>query len=151
MPDEQSSKHRAIIARASEPLEPQGGLVALLGSLAPRNAIRKRSAEIQRESGAGRLLLEVDRTLWRRPSNFGFVPKACDWLDVPKGCFSVNGSDEMMTPPGATRHQQSCILTLHGAGDRVSLTPNPLVDRVYPCFGAPTKSGRRGAHGNRGT
>jgi len=35
--------HR-IISRASEPLEPQGGLVALFGNLAPRGAILKRSA-----------------------------------------------------------------------------------------------------------
>ncbi|MBX2838200.1 MAG: dihydroxy-acid dehydratase [Gammaproteobacteria bacterium] len=35
--------HR-IIAKASEPLEPQGGLVALFGNIAPRGAILKRSA-----------------------------------------------------------------------------------------------------------
>ncbi|UTS82627.1 IlvD/Edd family dehydratase [Phaeobacter piscinae] len=35
--------HR-IISRASEPLEPQGGLVALFGNLAPRGAILKRAA-----------------------------------------------------------------------------------------------------------
>ena len=35
--------HR-IIAKASDPLEPQGGLVALFGNLAPRGAILKRSA-----------------------------------------------------------------------------------------------------------
>ena len=35
--------HR-IISKASEPLEPQGGLVALFGNLAPRGAILKRSA-----------------------------------------------------------------------------------------------------------
>ena len=35
---------RAVIAAAADPLEPQGGLVALFGSLAPRGAILKRSA-----------------------------------------------------------------------------------------------------------
>ena len=35
--------HR-VIAKASEPLEPEGGLVALFGNLAPRGAILKRSA-----------------------------------------------------------------------------------------------------------
>ena len=35
---------RGVIAPADEPLEPQGGLVALFGSLAPRGAILKRSA-----------------------------------------------------------------------------------------------------------
>ncbi|MDH3741744.1 MAG: dihydroxy-acid dehydratase [Hyphomicrobiales bacterium] len=35
---------RSVIASASEPLEPQGGLVALFGSLAPGGAILKRSA-----------------------------------------------------------------------------------------------------------
>ncbi|WP_138465824.1 IlvD/Edd family dehydratase [Poseidonocella sp. HB161398] len=35
--------HR-VIARAAEPLEPEGGLVALFGNLAPRGAILKRSA-----------------------------------------------------------------------------------------------------------
>lgn len=35
---------RRIISRAAEPLEPQGGLVALFGNLAPRGAILKRSA-----------------------------------------------------------------------------------------------------------
>ncbi|ESR27178.1 IlvD/Edd family dehydratase [Lutibaculum baratangense] len=35
---------RKVIASASEPYEPQGGLVALFGSLAPRGAILKRSA-----------------------------------------------------------------------------------------------------------
>ena len=35
---------RRVIAPADEPLEPQGGLVALFGSLAPRGAILKRSA-----------------------------------------------------------------------------------------------------------
>ncbi|MGI9374366.1 MAG: dihydroxy-acid dehydratase [Hyphomicrobiales bacterium] len=35
---------RNIIAEIDEPLEPQGGLVALFGSLAPRGAILKRSA-----------------------------------------------------------------------------------------------------------
>jgi dihydroxy-acid dehydratase len=35
---------RKVIASANEPLEPQGGLVALFGSLAPRGAILKRSA-----------------------------------------------------------------------------------------------------------
>lgn len=35
---------REVIASADEPLEPEGGLVALFGSLAPRGAILKRSA-----------------------------------------------------------------------------------------------------------
>jgi dihydroxy-acid dehydratase len=35
---------RAVIASADEPLEPQGGLVALFGNLAPKGAILKRSA-----------------------------------------------------------------------------------------------------------
>ncbi|MEP7030199.1 MAG: dihydroxy-acid dehydratase, partial [Pseudolabrys sp.] len=35
---------RTIIAERSKPLEPQGGLVALFGNLAPRGAILKRSA-----------------------------------------------------------------------------------------------------------
>ena len=35
---------RAIIAARDEPLEPQGGLVALFGNLAPNGAILKRSA-----------------------------------------------------------------------------------------------------------
>lgn len=35
---------RSVIASAGNPLEPQGGLVALFGSLAPRGAILKRSA-----------------------------------------------------------------------------------------------------------
>jgi len=35
---------RAIIAERKKPLEPQGGLVALFGNLAPRGAILKRSA-----------------------------------------------------------------------------------------------------------
>jgi dihydroxy-acid dehydratase len=35
---------RGIIARRAKPLEPQGGLVALFGNLAPRGAILKRSA-----------------------------------------------------------------------------------------------------------
>ncbi|MCW5683784.1 MAG: dihydroxy-acid dehydratase [Pseudolabrys sp.] len=35
---------RAVIAARSEPLEPQGGLVALFGNLAPQGAILKRSA-----------------------------------------------------------------------------------------------------------
>ena len=35
---------RRVIATAEEPLEPQGGLVALFGNLAPRGAILKRSA-----------------------------------------------------------------------------------------------------------
>jgi len=35
---------RNVIAPASEPIEPQGGLLALFGSLAPRGAILKRSA-----------------------------------------------------------------------------------------------------------
>ncbi len=39
---------RRIIATAEEPLEPQGGLVALFGSLAPRGAILKRSAADKR-------------------------------------------------------------------------------------------------------
>jgi len=35
---------RKVIAGAAEPLEPEGGLVALFGSLAPRGAVFKRSA-----------------------------------------------------------------------------------------------------------
>ena len=35
---------RSIIAERTKPLEPQGGLVALFGNLAPRGAILKRSA-----------------------------------------------------------------------------------------------------------
>ena len=35
---------RAVIAAADKPLEPQGGLVALFGNLAPKGAILKRSA-----------------------------------------------------------------------------------------------------------
>jgi dihydroxy-acid dehydratase len=35
---------RAIIAEAKKPLEPEGGLVALFGNLAPKGAILKRSA-----------------------------------------------------------------------------------------------------------
>ncbi|MEY8827913.1 IlvD/Edd family dehydratase [Sedimentitalea sp. XS_ASV28] len=41
--DEGWVDHR-VIAEAAEPLEPQGGLVALFGNLAPRGAILKRSA-----------------------------------------------------------------------------------------------------------
>jgi dihydroxy-acid dehydratase len=41
--DEGWVDHR-VIAKASEPLEPQGGLVALFGNLAPKGAILKRSA-----------------------------------------------------------------------------------------------------------
>ncbi|MFY0690511.1 MAG: dihydroxy-acid dehydratase [Paracoccaceae bacterium] len=39
--------HR-IIAKAEDPLEPQGGLVALFGNIAPRGAILKRSAADER-------------------------------------------------------------------------------------------------------
>ncbi len=39
---------RTVIASAKEPLEAQGGLVALFGSLAPRGAILKRSAADER-------------------------------------------------------------------------------------------------------
>ena len=39
---------RKVIASAKEPLEAQGGLVALFGSLAPRGAILKRSAADER-------------------------------------------------------------------------------------------------------
>jgi dihydroxy-acid dehydratase len=35
---------RDVVAKADSPIEPQGGLVALFGSLAPRGAILKRSA-----------------------------------------------------------------------------------------------------------
>src|SRR5581483_8842903 len=35
---------RTIIAEASKPLEPEGGLVALFGNLAPKGAVLKRSA-----------------------------------------------------------------------------------------------------------
>ena len=47
---------RRVIKPASAPLEPQGGLVALFGSLAPDGAIIKRSAATPvavREDGAG--------------------------------------------------------------------------------------------------
>ncbi|MCB1471673.1 MAG: dihydroxy-acid dehydratase [Rhodobiaceae bacterium] len=44
---------RSVIASADKPLEPEGGLVALFGSLAPRGAILKRSA-------ADRTLFEKD-------------------------------------------------------------------------------------------
>ena len=37
-----------VISKASEPLEPQGGLVALFGNIAPRGAILKRSAADER-------------------------------------------------------------------------------------------------------
>ncbi|MGB5560153.1 MAG: dihydroxy-acid dehydratase, partial [Paracoccaceae bacterium] len=39
--------HR-IISKASDPLEPQGGLIALFGNIAPRGAILKRSAADER-------------------------------------------------------------------------------------------------------
>jgi dihydroxy-acid dehydratase len=42
--DEETWVDRAVIASAEEPLEPQGGLVALFGNLAPKGAILKRSA-----------------------------------------------------------------------------------------------------------
>ena len=35
---------RGVIASADDPLEPEGGLIALFGNLAPRGAILKRSA-----------------------------------------------------------------------------------------------------------
>ncbi len=41
---EDAPPDRSVIASAEAPLEPQGGLVALFGSLAPRGAILKRSA-----------------------------------------------------------------------------------------------------------
>ena len=41
---EEGPVDRNVIASASQPLEPEGGLVALFGSLAPRGAILKRSA-----------------------------------------------------------------------------------------------------------
>jgi dihydroxy-acid dehydratase len=42
--DKDAFVDRAIIAERKEPLEPQGGLVALFGNLAPQGAILKRSA-----------------------------------------------------------------------------------------------------------
>jgi dihydroxy-acid dehydratase len=42
--EEDAYVDRTVIAAASEPVEPVGGLVALFGSLAPRGAILKRSA-----------------------------------------------------------------------------------------------------------
>ncbi len=42
--DEGAYVDRAVIASADAPIEPQGGLVALFGSLAPQGAILKRSA-----------------------------------------------------------------------------------------------------------
>ena len=42
--DEGAYVDRAVIAAADTPIEPQGGLVALFGSLAPQGAILKRSA-----------------------------------------------------------------------------------------------------------
>jgi dihydroxy-acid dehydratase len=42
--DEDYPVDRGVIASAEKPLEPQGGLVALFGSLAPNGAILKRSA-----------------------------------------------------------------------------------------------------------
>jgi dihydroxy-acid dehydratase len=42
--DKESWVDRAIIAERKSPLEPQGGLVALFGNLAPQGAILKRSA-----------------------------------------------------------------------------------------------------------
>jgi dihydroxy-acid dehydratase len=42
--DDQYPIDRSVIASAEKPLEPQGGLVALFGSLAPNGAILKRSA-----------------------------------------------------------------------------------------------------------
>jgi dihydroxy-acid dehydratase len=42
--DAEAFVDRTIIAACSEPLEPQGGLVALFGNLAPKGAILKRSA-----------------------------------------------------------------------------------------------------------
>jgi dihydroxy-acid dehydratase len=42
--DDEGPVDRNVIAGAATPLEPEGGLVALFGSLAPRGAILKRSA-----------------------------------------------------------------------------------------------------------
>jgi dihydroxy-acid dehydratase len=42
--DDEAYVDRTIIAARSQPFEPQGGLVALFGNLAPRGAILKRSA-----------------------------------------------------------------------------------------------------------
>jgi dihydroxy-acid dehydratase len=42
--DDDSWVDRMVIAPADKPLEPQGGLVALFGNLAPRGAVLKRSA-----------------------------------------------------------------------------------------------------------
>jgi dihydroxy-acid dehydratase len=42
--DKQDFVDRAVVRSLAEPLQPQGGLVALFGSLAPRGAILKRSA-----------------------------------------------------------------------------------------------------------
>jgi dihydroxy-acid dehydratase len=42
--DDDSWVDRTVIAPADKPLEPQGGLVALFGNLAPRGAVLKRSA-----------------------------------------------------------------------------------------------------------
>ena len=63
---------RTIIAERNKPLEPQGGLVALFGNLAPQGAILKRSAADSnlfetRGQGGGFLLARRSRRAHRRP------------------------------------------------------------------------------------
>ena len=67
---------RTIIAARDKPFEPQGGLVALFGNLAPKGAILKRSAADEkavraRGRGGGVLLARRSRRAHRRPDARG--------------------------------------------------------------------------------
>ena len=69
--DDKSYVDRTIIATRDKPLEPEGGLVALFGNLAPKGAILKRSAADAetvraRGQGGGVLLARRSRRAHRR-------------------------------------------------------------------------------------
>ena len=86
---------REVIARADNPLEPEGGLIALFGNLAPRGAILKRSA--------------ADRSLFEKKARavvFSSLKDLSERIDHPD--LDV-GPDDALVLQNAGPRSESCM------------------------------------------
>lgn len=145
---------RKVIAPAADPFEPEGGLVALFGSLAPRGAIMKRSAAdptlFEREARA--VVFESLEDLSRRiddpdldvtaddalvlknagPTSGAAMPEA-GYLPIPKKLAAKGVKDMIRISDARMSGTAFGTIVLHVAPDAASAGPLAVVrdgDRI---------------------
>jgi dihydroxy-acid dehydratase len=127
---------RSIIAERAKPLEPQGGLVALFGNLAPRGAILKRSAADSRlfeHEGRAVVFTSLEDLVARiGPHSASAMPEA-GYLPIPKKLASKGVKDMLRVSDARMSGTAFGTIVLHVTPDAASGGPLGLVrngDRI---------------------